>query len=116
MTSDNPLQVISMVFSHKGHIPPQYTCEGENINPPLIVRNIPANTKTLALIVEDPDAPSGTFDHWVVWNIPPNEAITERSNAGINGTNSLEKKNMADLVLLQVSIDISLKFLHWTLN
>src|SRR5687768_15689957 len=91
MASDNQLQVISTVFSHKGHIPPQYTCEGENINPALIVRNFPENTKTLALIVEDPDAPNGTFDHWVVWNIPPNEAIAERSNAGINGTNSFGK-------------------------
>ncbi|HET9434757.1 MAG TPA: YbhB/YbcL family Raf kinase inhibitor-like protein [Chitinophagaceae bacterium] len=91
MASDNQLQVISTVFSHKGHIPPQYTCEGENINPALIIRNFPDNTRTLALIVEDPDAPNGTFDHWVVWNIPPNEAIAERSNAGINGTNSFGK-------------------------
>ena len=91
MASDNQLQVISTVFSHKGHIPPEYTCEGKNINPPLIVKNFPENTKTLALIVEDPDAPNGTFDHWLVWNIQPNEAIAERSNAGINGTNSFGK-------------------------
>lgn len=91
MANDNKFEITSTVFGHKGHIPPQYTCEGKNINPPLIVRNIPEGTKTLALIVEDPDAPGGTFDHWVCWNISPNEAIAEGGNPGINGTNSFGK-------------------------
>ena len=91
MTNDNQIQIISTVFSHKGHIPPQYTCEGDNFNPPLTFRNIPENTKTLALIMEDPDAPKAVFDHWIVWNIPTNEAIAERNNAGISGTNSFGK-------------------------
>jgi Raf kinase inhibitor-like YbhB/YbcL family protein len=91
MENKNQLKVISTVFSHNGHIPPKYTCEGENINPPLKVENIPAGAKTLALIVEDPDAPRGTFDHWIVWNISPNEAIAEGSTPGINGTNSFGK-------------------------
>ena len=91
MANNNPLKLISTAFSHNGHIPPLYTCEGKNINPPLIVENIPDGTKTLALIVEDPDAPRGTFDHWVVWNISPNEAIAENSNAGISGTNGFGK-------------------------
>ena len=83
--------VYSLAFSHKGHIPPKYTCEGMDINPPIEVSNIPENTKTLAMIVEDPDAPGGVFDHWLVWNIYPNEAITENNNPGINGTNSFGK-------------------------
>ncbi len=91
MANDNQLKLISTVFSHNGHIPPLYTCEGKNINPPLIVENIPDGTKTLALIVEDPDAPRGVYDHWIVWNISPNEAIGEGSNPGINGTNSFGK-------------------------
>src|SRR4030095_10170279 len=91
MANKNNLKIISTVFSHNGHIPPLYTCEGKNINPPLIVENIPDGTKTLALIVEDPDAPKGVFDHWVCWNISPNEAITENSNPGIAGTNSFGK-------------------------
>ncbi|HWN88695.1 MAG TPA: YbhB/YbcL family Raf kinase inhibitor-like protein [Chitinophagaceae bacterium] len=91
MANNNQLKLISTVFSHNGHIPPLYTCEGKNINPPLKVENAPGGTKTLAIIVEDPDAPGGTFDHWVVWNISPNEAIAEGSNAGINGTNSFGK-------------------------
>jgi Raf kinase inhibitor-like YbhB/YbcL family protein len=91
MANDKQLKLISTVFSHNGHIPPQYTCEGKNINPPLKVENIPDRTKTLALIVEDPDAPRGVFDHWIMWNISPNEAIAENSNPGINGTNSFGK-------------------------
>jgi len=87
----NSLELRSTVFSHNGHIPPKYSCEGENINPPLETSNIPDGTKTLALIVEDPDAPRGVFDHWLVWNILPNEAIAERSNPGISGTNSFGK-------------------------
>ena len=91
MANDNQFRLLSTVFSHNGHIPPTYTCEGKNINPPLKVENIPGGTKTLALIVEDPDAPRGTFDHWVMWNISPNEAIAEDSNPGISGTNSFGK-------------------------
>jgi len=85
------LQVQSVAFSHNGHIPPKYTCEGENINPSLEVNNVPEGTKSLALIMEDPDAPNGTFDHWIVWNISPNEAIAEQSIPGISGTNSFGK-------------------------
>ena len=91
MASDNQFKIISTVFSQNGHIPPQYTCEGKNINPPLKFQNIPDNTKRIALIVEDPDAPRGVFDHWIVWNISPNEAIAEGSNPGINGTNGFGK-------------------------
>jgi len=87
------LRVRSVAFSHGGHIPSKYTCEGENVNPPLEFTNIPENTKSLALIVEDPDAPRGVYDHWVVWNIPPNEAIAENSNPGIIGKNSFGNTN-----------------------
>jgi Raf kinase inhibitor-like YbhB/YbcL family protein len=91
MANNNQLELISTVFSHNGHIPPLYTCEGKNINPPLIVENIPDGTRSLALIVEDPDAPRGVFDHWILWNISPNEAIAENSNPGISGKNSFGK-------------------------
>ena len=91
MVNSNQFRLISTVFSHNGHIPPKYTCEGENINPPLKVENVPEGAKTLALIVEDPDAPRGVFDHWIVWNISPNEAIAEGSSPGINGTNGFGK-------------------------
>src|SRR5688500_8582322 len=84
------LTIISNTFS-RGHIPKKYTCEGEDINPPLKVSGFPEETKTLAIIVEDPDAPNGTFDHWLVWNIPPNEPIAENSIPGISGRNSFGK-------------------------
>jgi Raf kinase inhibitor-like YbhB/YbcL family protein len=86
--NENSLRVRSAAFSQGGHIPPKYTCEGENVNPPLEVSGFPKNTKSLAVIVEDPDAPGGVYDHWVVWDIPPNEAIAENSRAGVTGRNS----------------------------
>lgn len=92
MTSEtNDLIVQSVAFSHNGHIPSRYTCEGENINPSLEISNVPEETKTLALIMEDPDAPKGTFDHWLLWNIPPTASIAEQSFPGISGTNSFGK-------------------------
>ena len=69
-TSDS-LVISSSAFENEGLIPSKYTCEGEGINPPLDVQNIPDGTQTLAIIVEDPDAPNGTYDHWLVWNVPP---------------------------------------------
>jgi Raf kinase inhibitor-like YbhB/YbcL family protein len=86
--SDNGLKVRSVAFTHGGYIPPKYTCEGENVNPPLEISDLPENTRSLALIVEDPDAPRGVYDHWVAWNIPPSEAIGENSRPGTSGKNS----------------------------
>jgi len=83
------LIVSSPAFKHEGEIPQKYTCEGEEINPPLELSEIPHGTQSLALIMEDPDAPNGTFYHWIVWNIPPDEhKIPEHSNPGISGMNS----------------------------
>lgn len=90
-TTKTGLTVMSLVFSQGGHIPPKYTCQGEDINPPLEVSGVPEEAKTLALIMEDPDAPHGIFDHWLVWNILPNEAISEKSKVGLSGRNSFGK-------------------------
>lgn len=68
-------------------IPSKYTCTGANVSPPLSIGLIPENTKSFALIMEDPDAPMGTFDHWIVWNIPPKRSIEENSAPGIQGKN-----------------------------
>jgi Raf kinase inhibitor-like YbhB/YbcL family protein len=65
------LTINSPAFSHKGAIPARFTCDGQDINPSLEFGNLPPNTRSLALIVDDPDAPVGTWVHWVVWNIPP---------------------------------------------
>lgn len=65
------LKISSTAFAHNGNIPAKYTCDGSNGSPPLKVENVPAGAKSLALIVDDPDAPAGTWVHWVAWNIPP---------------------------------------------
>jgi len=65
------MQITSPVFEKNGFIPKKYTCDGEDINPQLLITEVPANAKSLALIVDDPDAPAGTWVHWVVWNIDP---------------------------------------------
>jgi Raf kinase inhibitor-like YbhB/YbcL family protein len=74
------LKLSSPAFSHSGLIPAKYTCDGTDVSPPLTIENIPSEAKSLALIVDDPDAPAGTWVHWVVWNISPEtREIKERS-------------------------------------
>lgn len=70
------MNLTSTAFIDNGPIPSKYTCEGDNINPPLVWDELPAGTKSLALIMDDPDVPrnlrpDGLFVHWLVWNIPP---------------------------------------------
>lgn len=87
------LIVRSPVFENHKPIPRKYSCDGDEVNPPMIVEGVPAATKTLALVVDDPDAPSGTFDHWIVWNIPTQGKIAENSVPGIQGLNSAGKQS-----------------------
>src|ERR1051326_390288 len=87
------LTIGSTAFVSNGFIPEKYTCDGQNINPPIAIKNIPSGTKSLAVIVEDPDAPGGTFVHWIIWNLKPQETIFEESSAnGIEGKNSFGYK------------------------
>ena len=77
------MQITSSVFESGEQIPAKYTCDGENINPPLVFEDIPASAKSLVLIMEDPDAPEKTWVHWVLFNISPNIAfINENSKPG----------------------------------
>jgi Raf kinase inhibitor-like YbhB/YbcL family protein len=64
------IQLISSAFEDGNPIPAQYTCQGKNISPPLAWSSPPAGTKSFALILDDPDAPRGTWVHWVVYNLP----------------------------------------------
>lgn len=62
----------SQAFKHGERIPQQYTCDGADISPPLSWRGAPAGTKSFALLMEDPDAPTGVFIHWVLYDLPAN--------------------------------------------
>ena len=66
------LQITSTAFSEGQPIPAKYSCEGRDISPPLQWTNAPANTKSFALIMDDPDAPVGTWVHWVLYDLPAN--------------------------------------------
>ena len=65
------MKFFSPAFEHTTAIPQQYTCDGDDISPPLQWAELPEQTKTLALICDDPDAPNGVWDHWIMFNIKP---------------------------------------------
>jgi Raf kinase inhibitor-like YbhB/YbcL family protein len=88
LVNSSTLTVSSPSFKHNEQIPSKYTCDGINVNPALLIGSIPPKTKSLALIMDDPDAPNGTFDHWLLWNIPAKDKKVEENNApGIQGKN-----------------------------
>ncbi len=94
-----PIHIESSAFSEGGTIPRQYTCDGKDISPPLSWSGVPEGAKSLALICDDPDAPSKTWVHWVLFNLPPGtkelpEAVRAResvSGGGTQGTNDFKK-------------------------
>ena len=67
------MKLSSSVFEDNKAMPSEYTCDGADVSPPLSFSSIPENTKSLALIMDDPDAPMGIWVHWLVWNIPVNK-------------------------------------------
>lgn len=86
------LTVTSSSFSNNGNIPAKYTCQGEQVSPPLKITGIPSGAKTLALILHDPDAPmQGGFTHWVVWNIPTDGNLSENFKGADQGWNGAKK-------------------------
>ena len=93
------MKLESTAFTANDLIPSKYTCDKQDISPPLIWDEVPENTQSFALICDDPDAPMGTFVHWVLYNIPPEsrqliEAIPkqqELSIGGIQGKNDFGK-------------------------
>ena len=68
------MKITSAAFEQGKPIPSEYTCDGPDPVPPLAFSEVPANARSLALIMDDPDAPVGLWVHWLVWNIPPNTA------------------------------------------
>lgn len=88
------MKITSPAFGHNQSIPSKYTCDGENVNPPLSFHDVPQETKSLVLLMEDPDVPhnlraDGMWDHWVVYNIDPTvtaieEGKTPEGSVGLN--------------------------------
>lgn len=93
-TSYSNFTLISQAFREGSAIPPQYTCKGQNVSPPLNVLAKPENTKSFALIMHDPDAVSGDFTHWTLWDIPANTEAIGTGNVpvgAIQGVNDADK-------------------------
>ena len=87
------MKIQSVMFADNELIPMQYTCEGKNTSPPLLFLEVPQDAKSLVLIVDDPDAVSGLWTHWIVFNIPPDtHEFTESAvPPGVEGTTSFGK-------------------------
>jgi Raf kinase inhibitor-like YbhB/YbcL family protein len=83
------LEISSSAFGDNDTIPTVYTCDGDNASPPLAFSDVPEDAQSLALIMDDPDAPSGTFVHWVVWNIDPATADVPANTVPASGTQGL---------------------------
>jgi len=92
------IEIWSPVFEYGSKIPAKYTCDGEDVSIPLRINKVPEGTRSLLIIMYDPDAPLGTFYHWILYNVPPNiveipENIPKSSttNYGIQGRNDFDK-------------------------
>lgn len=88
------MKLLSKAFENGDIIPAKYSCEGENCSPPLEISEVPEDTQSLVLIMDDPDAPGNIFTHWLVWNIPPTTiSIAEDSipPGAVEGTTSFGK-------------------------
>jgi len=95
-TNSKNMKLTSSSFENNGNIPTKYTCDGEDINPPLLISQVPQETLSLALVVHDPDAPiPGGFTHWILYNLNPQ---TKEIQENFKPTGSNEGKNSSGKV------------------
>jgi Raf kinase inhibitor-like YbhB/YbcL family protein len=89
------MKLLSRAFEHGAKIPDRHTCKGENISPAFFIEDIHEAAETLAFIVDDPDAPMGTWVHWVMWNIKPEDELKLKEGTlpeeAVQGRNSAGK-------------------------
>jgi Raf kinase inhibitor-like YbhB/YbcL family protein len=85
------LRIACNGFDQNGMIPVRYACDGIDVNPPLQIEGLPEEAKSIAIIVDDPDAPNGSFCHWVIWNIPVTHRIKEKEDRGCTGMNDFSR-------------------------
>ncbi len=87
------MKLTSPAFEHEGNIPSEFTCDSSDISPELEISDVRENTKSLALVMDDPDAPAGKWDHWIIFNIPQDTKKIEKGTEpeGIPGKNSWGK-------------------------
>lgn len=119
------MQLKSPVFKNNGFLVSKYTCDSININPPLMIKNVPKNAQSLALVIDDIDAPAGIFTHWLVWNIDVNtkeipenfvplnsvEGITSWGKSGYSGPcpHTGVHRYFFKLFALDIKLDLSPK-------
>lgn len=87
------LVVTSPDFEHEGEIPSRFTCDGKDINPTLEIAEIPKGTKSIVVMMEDPDSRAASMTFWLLWNLKPTGLIEEGTTAGVRGLNSIGKSN-----------------------
>lgn len=90
------MKLTTPAFVHSQSIPAKYGCDGRDISPPLKIEGVPKDARSLALVVDDPDAPAGTWVHWLLWNIDPATTQIPEGTAprgAEEGINSWQRKN-----------------------
>ncbi len=75
--TETRMRLTSNAFEHEGVIPERYTCDGADVSPPLTLSDVPTGAVTLVVVMDDPDAPGGVWDHWIAYDIPTDDEIPE---------------------------------------